>query len=62
MNEVLLGSKVSFRRLNGRMTQHLDLFKFASSCATQLGASAAEVVRRDAGNSGRHGGPASYGG
>jgi hypothetical protein len=54
MDQILLGSQVPLGRLDGGMSQeHLNLLKLAAGSAAQLGACAAQVVRRDTGNANR---------
>ena len=51
MDEILLGAEVPLRSLDGCVSQkQLDLLKLPAGSAAQLGARAAEIVRRDAGN------------
>jgi len=51
VNQILLCAEVPLGRLNrGMAEEQLDLLKLPAGSATQLGAGAAEVVRRDAGN------------
>ena len=50
MNQILLGAKITFGRLNRRVAQeHLDLLKLATGCSAELRAGPSQVVRRDAG-------------
>jgi hypothetical protein len=53
VNQVLFRSQVSFRRLNGCVSeQHLDLLKLAASGTAKFGTRAPQIMGRDARNSG----------